>query len=387
MSASHAELHQAAADLGEIDAVIGTEELRCADERLVPARPTPATGVTHELLTAADYRPPRWLRNAHVQSALGSSLWRRRVGERGLAASGAVSTEHLIDAGDGVRLHGLHSAVPGVESRGLVLLLHGWEGSVDSSYMRLTAARLLARGFEVFRLNFRDHGNTHHLNEGLFHSNRIDEVVRAACEVAARFPLRPMMVAGYSLGGNFALRLALHAPAVGLSLAHVAAVCPVLDPARTMDAMEQGLPMYLWYFERKWRESLARKRALFPQHHDFDDRALGLRMRPLTQWMVERYTDFGTLERYFDGYAIAGARLAALQVPASILMAEDDPVIPVDAFRALQLPAGSSLEISPWGGHCGFLESASLDGFAERWIADRLAGAVGSTLPSVALGV
>ncbi|MFC3551907.1 YheT family hydrolase [Lysobacter cavernae] len=328
-------------------------------------------------MTAADYRPPHWLRNAHVQSVLGSSPLRRRYGERSLAVLGAVTSEHLIDGGDGVRLHGLHSVMPGVSPRGLVLLLHGWEGSVDSSYMRLTAAQLLQRGFAVFRLNFRDHGNTHHLNEGLFHSNRIGEVVHAACEVSRRFPLQPLCVAGYSLGGNFALRLALHAPAAGLALAHVAAVCPVLDPGRTMDAMEQGLPLYLWYFERKWRGSLARKRALFPQQHAFDDSVLGLRMRPLTQWMIERHTDFGTLERYFDGYSIAGDRLAALQVPASILMAADDPVIPVAGFDELRLPPSARLEIAPWGGHCGFLESARLDGFAERWIAQRMMDAMG----------
>ncbi|RPE80053.1 YheT family hydrolase [Vulcaniibacterium tengchongense] len=329
------------------------------------------------MLTAADYRPPTWLRNPHVQSVLGTSPLRRRHGERRLAALGAVTTGHLIDGGGGVRLHGLHSVLPGAEPRGLALLLHGWEGSADSSYMRLTAAELLRRGFEVFRLNFRDHGGTHHLNEGIFHSNLIDEVVHAARDVAARFPRRPMAVAGYSLGGNFALRLALRAPAAGLELAHVCAVCPVLDPARTMDWMEQTLPLYLWYFERKWRDSLLRKRALFPHVHAFDDRVLNLRMRPLTQWLVERHTEFGTLERYFDGYSIAGERLAALQVPASILMAEDDPVIPVDGFRSLRLPAHARLELSPWGGHCGFLESARLQGFAERWIAERLAGAAG----------
>ena len=246
--------------------------------------------------------------------------------------------------------------------------------------MRLTAAQLLSRGFEVFRLNFRDHGGTHHLNEEIFHSCRIDEVVHAACDVAARFVPRgsglPVVVAGYSLGGNFALRLALRAPAAGLSLAHVAAVCPVLDPARTMDAMERGLPVYAWHFEQKWRRSLQRKRALFPQLHDFDDRVLGQRMRALTRWLVERQTDFGTLERYFDGYAIAGDRLAALQPTASILTAADDPVIPVDDFHALKLPASATLEVSPRGGHCGFIENARLDGFAERWIAQRLADAV-----------
>src|SRR5690606_4762523 len=128
------------------------------------------------MLTAADYQPPRWLRNPHVQSALGSSPLRPRRGELSLAATGAVTTEHLIDDGDGVQLQRLYSEVPGREPRGLVLLLHGWEGSVDSSYMRFSAAHLLESGFEVCRLNFRDHGGTHHLNEGLFHSNRIDEV-------------------------------------------------------------------------------------------------------------------------------------------------------------------------------------------------------------------
>ena len=325
------------------------------------------------MLSAADFHPAWWARSCHLQSLLGSNRWRQALGERRLRATGAQTREHIIDAGDGVRLLGLHSAVPGRPARGLALLLHGWEGSAESSYMRLTAARMLAAGFDVFRLNFRDHGGTHHLNEGIFHSNRIDEVVRAAAEVARRFPARSMVAAGYSLGGNFTLRLALRAPAAGIPLQRVAVVCPVLDPARTMDVMEQGLPLYRWYFQRKWTASLARKRALFPHLHDFDDRVLRQSMRALTGWLVERQTEFGSLDRYFDGYCIAGDRLAGLQVPTRILMAADDPVIPVADFHRLQLPAHARLEISPWGGLCGFVEDGRLEGFAERWIASQLA--------------
>ena len=321
------------------------------------------------------YAPPWWLRSPHLQTMLGSSPWRRRRGAELLAATGAVSNEHLIDGGDGVRLQGVHSAVPGIAPRGLALLLHGWEGSAESSYMRLTAAQLLDRGFEVFRLNFRDHGGSHHLNEALFHSNRIDEVVHAACDVARRLqpPGTPLVAAGYSLGGNFALRLALRAPAAGLALARVAAVCPVLDPAQTMLKMVRGWRVYLRYFEKKWRDSLLRKRALFPQKHDFDDRTLKLHMRELTEWLVQRHTDFGSIDAYFDGYSIAGARLAGLQVPADILMAEDDPVIPVGEFHSLRLPPGARLELARDGGHCGFLLGARMDGFAEAWVAERLA--------------
>ena len=96
-------------------------------------------------MSDAGYRPPWWLRSGHVQTMLGSSPWRRRRGAQALAATGAVTTAHLVDGGPGVRLEGLHSVVPGVEPRGFALLLHGWEGSAESSYMRQTAARLLQR--------------------------------------------------------------------------------------------------------------------------------------------------------------------------------------------------------------------------------------------------
>ena len=328
-------------------------------------------------MNAGGYRAPWWLRSGHVQTMLGSSPWRQRRGARSLAATGAVSTEHLVDGGPGVRLQGLYSVVPGVEPRGLALLLHGWEGSAESSYMRQTAARFLQRGFATFRLNFRDHGDSHHLNEAIFHSNRIDEVVLAACDVARRFwpeagPSKPLVAAGYSLGGNFALRLALRAPDAGLPLSAVAAVCPVIDPKATMAHMERGWRVYLHHFERKWRRSLVRKRALFPRVHDFDDRTLHLGMRALTEWLVVRHTDFETLDAYFDGYSIAGDRLAPLRVPAHLLMAEDDPVIPFEHFRALQLPPAASLEVARHGGHCGFLRGFGLDGYAEDWVADRL---------------
>jgi predicted alpha/beta-fold hydrolase len=330
------------------------------------------------VLHASDYRPPWWLRSGHLQTMLSSSPWRRRRGAQALAATAATTTAHVVDGGPGVRLQGLHSMVPGVEPRGLALLLHGWEGSVESSYMRQTAARFLQRGYATFRLNFRDHGDSHHLNEAIFHSNRIEEVVLAAVDIARRFwpdasPTRPLVAAGYSLGGNFALRLALRAPAAGLALAGVAAVCPVLDPALTMSHMERGWRLYLRHFERKWRHSLQRKRALFPRVHDFDDRTLHLGMRELTEWLVQRHTDFGTLENYFDGYSIAGDRLATLAVPAHILMAADDPVIPVAEFHRLSLPPGAQLEIARHGGHCGFLLGAGGDGFAEDWVASQLA--------------
>jgi hypothetical protein len=87
----------------------------------------------------------------------------------------------------------------------------------------------------------------------------------------------------------------------------------------------------------------------------------------------------GGVEDYFDGYAVAGGRLADLKIPVSVLAAADDPIIPVDTLQALQLPAHSTLEIAEHGGHCGFIEGASLRGFAERWVGARLSAALESS--------
>jgi predicted alpha/beta-fold hydrolase len=325
-----------------------------------------------------EFRPRGFLRNPHVQSLLASSGVRRLLfrGRRSLLEDGA--SEHILDCGGGVRLQGFHTRqalLP--KARALAVLLHGWEGSVQSSYILHTGSRLLAEGCDVFRLNFRDHGQTHHLNRELFHSCRIDEVVGAVREVSRRFGERPLLVGGYSLGGNFALRVALRAPAAGIPLAWVFAVCPVISPRAGLASIENAPWFYESYFMRKWRKSLRRKQSQFPQSELFSRSELYSSMRELTRNMVLRHTDFGTLENYLDGYSVAGATLAALAVPATILTAADDPVIPVAEFHELQLAPRTELTIVPHGGHCGFIRDLSLRSWSEDFIAARLRRVVG----------
>jgi hypothetical protein len=279
----------------------------------------------------------------------------------------------LVDGGDGVRLTGAYTAQKTPSpSRGLAVLFHGWEGSVDSTYVLQTGSRLLADGWDVFRLNFRDHGDSHNLNEALFHSCRIDEVVYALLDIAQRYPNRPMALAGFSLGGNFALRAALRAPAVGLPLSYALAVCPIIDPSEGLFSLEEAAPwFYQAYFMHKWRRSLQAKQAAFPHQEYFELAELKQSLRGLTASLVSRHTDFGSLEAYLDGYSVAGQALAGLHVPATILTARDDPVIPVDAFEKLQLSANVELDISDYGGHCGFIRGWDMTSFTDEYIAAR----------------
>jgi predicted alpha/beta-fold hydrolase len=322
---------------------------------------------------SGEFRPRGWLRNPHVQSVLASSGVRRLLFRRRRSMLEDGANEHILDCGGGVRLQGFHTRQTALtKPRALAVLLHGWEGSVQSSYILHTGSRLLAEGCDVFRLNFRDHGDTHHLNREMFHSCRIDEVVGAVREIAHRFSERPLVVGGYSLGGNFALRVALRAPAAGIPVAWVFAVCPVISPHAGLASIESAPWFYERYFMRKWRKSLLRKQSQFPQSELFSAAELRGRMRDLTRNMVLRHTDFGSLENYLDGYSIAGDALEPLAVPATILTAADDPVIPVAGFRELKLAAATELTIVPHGGHCGFIRDLSLRSWAEDFLVERM---------------
>jgi len=319
------------------------------------------------------YRAPRWARNPHLQSVLASSRLRRMTGGAAARAVDAHSEAVVLDCGDGVRLSGARTPQTRLpEARGLVVLLHGWEGSIASSYLSRTGALLMDAGFDIFRLNFRDHGDSHALNSGLFHSCRIDEVVGAVAAAARRWNPKFLAVAGFSLGGNFALRVALRAPGADVTLDHAVAVCPVISPRNGLQAMEDAPWFYERYFRAKWRESLKRKQAVFPEHFDFADLRRDAKVREMTRELVERHTEFDHVDDYLDGYSIAGDRLSALGVPVSILTAEDDPVIPVSDFLQLSLPDSAHLEIAEHGGHCGFLLDTALNGYAERFILGRL---------------
>ncbi len=324
-------------------------------------------------MNGADFNPPRLLRNPHVQSVLASSGMRRLLSLRRGAEIESRAEEHILDCGEGIRLQGFHTAQRALpEARGLVVLLHGWEGSARSNYVLGTGARLLREGFDVFRLNFRDHGRTHHLNREIFHSCRIDEVVNAVREVASRFPARVLSIAGFSLGGNFALRVALRAPAAGIPLAYALAVCPVISPESGLFGLENGPRFYQRYFLHKWTRSLREKQALFPETELFSREELDDDLRGLTRSLVLRHTSFGSLENYLSGYSIEGDALSALRIPATILTSADDPVIPIEDFRKLKLPPNVELDIAAHGGHCAFISDFSLTSFTEDYIAERM---------------
>ena len=313
---------------------------------------------------SAGFSAPLGLRHAHVQSVLGGWSVRELLARRRARPLLQAARAELLDCGAGVKLLGYYSEP--AHHRGLVILLHGWEGSAEANYILSVGSKLFEAGFAVFRLNFRDHGGTHALNEELFHSCRIDEVVAATARVAAAHPASKVFVVGHSLGGNFALRVAARAVSSGLSLAKVVAICPVLKPHSTMLALEEGLWLYREYFLRRWRRSLRAKAACFPERYAFGDLRRFPTLTATTEFFVKRYTSFADLDAYLEGYAVTGSTLGGLSVPTRLIAAADDPVIPVKDLQDVAESPALRISVVPRGGHCAFLENYALDSWADR---------------------
>lgn len=314
------------------------------------------------------FRPSGMLANHHAQSVLTSSPWRKRLSARKSAGYRERSVREIIDTGIGVYLLGFRNRPVAPDNGALVILLHGWEGSVDSNYLLDTALALDSAGFSTFRLNFRDHGDSHHLNEDLFHSCRLDEVLAAVRRIAAGHRGGPVFLVGFSLGGNFALRIARQAPANDVAISRVLAVSPVIRPKHVLAALADGFPIYETYFVSKWRRSLMRKQQLWPERYNLHRWFRHRTLAEQTRHLVADYTDFPDMEAYLEGYSIAGDYLAGLTVPSLIVTAKDDPIIPFSDFEGLPQVEVLAIEAWPHGGHCGFLLNWRL----ESWIEQRI---------------
>jgi len=249
-----------------------------------------------------------------------------------------------------------------------VVLLHGWEGSAQSLYVLSLGQTLYENGFDVVRLNLRDHGDTHHLNRDLFHSCRLPEVVGAIRRLQFLFPSHRLMLAGFSLGGNFMLRVAAEAPNARINVTHAIGVSSVLDPANCLDAMERGWSLYHDYFVRKWLRSLKRKQRVWPGHFEFDEFIASRNLREMTRELVLRHAGYDDVEDYFRGYAITESRLADLVVPSTLITALDDPIIPASDLSRLARPPALRVIVTETGGHCGFFDSLTGPGWADRLI-------------------
>ena len=309
-----------------------------------------------------DFSPPKWLAGGH-RMTLYAWAHQRRFPDL------PDPTARFFDVEPGTQVLAHCHWQPSPLEHPTLVALHGLEGSSDAKYVLGIAHKALRAGFNVVRLNQRNCGGTEHLSEGLYHSGLTADVRAVMTELAEHDGLNRIAVAGYSLGGNLALRLAGQmsddAPPW---LRAVCAVSPTLELDTCMKAIER--PQNRIY-ERNFMSSLRRrmqlKAKLFPGKYDVSGIDRVRRIRAFDERCTAPHHGFTSAADYYH-QAAAMRVVDRIRVPTLIITAEDDPFIPPEQFRDPRVTGNPhiTLTLTKRGGHCAFIERAR-DGYDGYW--------------------
>jgi len=239
-----------------------------------------------------------------------------------------------------------------------LIALHGLNGSSDAHYVRGMAAQAFARGMNVVRLNQRNCGDTEHLSAGLFHSGLTSDVRYVLEELIEVDGLDALGVAGYSLGGNLALKLAgEYGTGAPSQLRMVAAVSPIIEISECVRALERRHNfIYEWNFVKDLKRRMRRKDLFRPGAFDLTKLRTIRTVRDFDEVYTAPYFGFANAEDYYHR-ASAMRIVDRIAIPALIITAEDDPFVPSQPFRDPAITGNPHIELHlcRHGGHCGFV--------------------------------
>jgi uncharacterized protein len=301
-----------------------------------------------------EYVPKRGLKNGHLMTVY---CW----GKSRTFAELPPPAERYFDVEPGARVLAHCHWQPDVAASPALVALHGLEGSSSAHYMRGLAAKAFARGFNVILLNQRNCGGTEALSEGLYHSGLTTDAAHIISTIADEGVDR-VVVAGYSLGGNLALKLAGdYADAPPKSLKAVCAVSPVMELAECVNALERRQNfVYQWNFVRLLKARIRRKAALHPDRFPIERLEQVRTVRDFDEYFTAPHFSFqGASDYYFRASAMRV--IDRIRVPALVITAEDDPFVPSKPFHDPRVRTNPHLNVivTRHGGHCGFAADAN----------------------------
>lgn len=301
------------------------------------------------MITDSAFRPAWWARNPHVQTLLAATVFRRR-------ASPQLHRETL-ELPDGDFLH-LDWTMPlrADQSRRILLVIHGLEGSSQSPYAAAIMEGVQQRGWQGIVMHFRGCTGVPNRLPRTYHAGETGDIDFVLNSLRHRYPDAHITAVGYSLGGSVLLKyLGERGDAAAVNSAISVSVSFDLDASARV--LASGFSrLYQYRLLRSLRNTL--KRKFTPDNAPFDMR------RALHAKTFHEFDDLVTAPLHgFEGvehyYRVASSAqyLPRIRVPTLIVDALDDPFTSPDTIPdESELSDSITLELSAHGGHVGFIE-------------------------------
>ncbi|MBW8192360.1 hydrolase [Neiella marina] len=307
------------------------------------------------------FNPPRLLRNRHLQT-----LWTRIRARR----NRLNYRQQTLLASDGEQLLLHWAANITAQTKTIVLLLHGLEGSAESDYIKGMVANLASPERVPVVFEFRGCGQAPNQTERSYHSGEISDLSCVLSFLQQHYPTAAIHAVGFSLGGNVLVRYL--GTTGSKSLVERAAV--ISAPLELAACAKQLSHWSAYIYKRYLLNSLVNKTIAAYQHKSWQH------FRPPHPNQVRRVRSFWHFDNLvtaplhgFDGadhyYQQCSGKqyLKGIQRPTLILHAQDDPFMNNEVIpTAAELSNHVDYVLTRHGGHVGFIQGSLLK--PEHWL-------------------
>jgi predicted alpha/beta-fold hydrolase len=244
-----------------------------------------------------------------------------------------------------------------------LLVLHGLEGTVRAKYAHGLLSRARRLGWSGDLLLFRSCDGEVGTARRLYHSGETTDVDFVVRSLAAATPGLPLVICGVSLGGNVLLKwLGERGDEARHLVRRAAAVSVPFDLAAGSRFLERGFSrFYTKHFLSTLLPKALRKLDQFPGA--FDEVAA---RRARTFWEFDDAVTaplhgFRNAADYY-GRSSSMPFIDRIRVPTLAFSALDDPFVPpevmLEAARRCSLNPATVAELTPRGGHVGWIEGS-----------------------------
>jgi len=245
------------------------------------------------------------------------------------------------------------------KSAPLLVILHGLEGSAESSYARMLMQAAFERDWRPCVLHSRDCGDYRNRLPRRYHAGETGDIRYFLQTLHEGGQSGPMFAVGYSLGGNILLKY-LGESGTSSRLNAAGAVCVPLDLYKCAEALNTGFSkVYQRYLLSHMKDAVRQKFDMHTAAFDWNRAMQAETFAEFDDAVTAPLHGFQDMQDYYDKCSSAQF-LKDIARPTLIINSLDDPfmtpgVIP-DQER---LSENVSLEIADAGGHVGFIEGGT----------------------------
>jgi hypothetical protein len=206
-----------------------------------------------------------------------------------------------------------------------------------------------------------------------YHSGETADIDWFARELRRREPETPLAAVAYSLGGNVLLKW-LGESRTDNPLRAAVAVSTPFELGAAADSMEAGFSrIYQWYLVRRLKRAVHAKMANGSFELPLSSAGLD-RLRTFREFDDAVTAPMHGFQNAEDYYERCSSRqfVDRIETPTLVLHSADDPLMPPSVIpRPEEHPANVRFEVSPNGGHVGFI-SGRWPWSARYWLEDRI---------------